>query len=730
MNQLSFLPEDAHTPRLVRVVVAAYVDGQYDYAVPHGQDIPARGTCVEVPFAGRAVMGVVWELLEEGATSSHKVKSIKTFYDHLPPYTAALRAFIEKVAAYNCIPLGQVLKLTLPIPLTSLEDETEQWAMLPASPVQGRLSPKQNHLLALLEGAPHSFPQLKLLGYTAPYLLQCASKGIISYEQHPVTSMPPEIISTAKPLTQEQQQVADILCELQGFTPVLLEGATGAGKTEVFFAYAEHLMQHGKQVLLLVPEIALSLQLVERAKARFGFTPTLWHSSQTPAKRRHALREIMNGAARLIIGARSALFLPYHALGGIIVDEEHEAAYKQEEVAIYHGRDMAVLRAQCEHIPVVLTSATPSLETIANVNRGKYQHLTLTRRASQAALPVVQLIDMRTQSMPSLRWISPALQARMAAYLEVRQQSLLFLNRKGYAPLVLCRGCGHRYECPSCTAWLVYHAKRQHLDCHHCGLTIPLPASCPSCGAGQEKLAMCGPGVERLEEEVRQLFPTARLLVFSGELSRSPAALQEALQQVSAGEVDIIIGTQILAKGHHFPKLRLVGVIDADAGLHGGDIRGSERNYQLLHQLAGRAGRETERGEVLVQTYLPTHPLMQALHAWDREGFIGVEMAHRRLTNMPPFGRLASVIIEGKVEAQVQQVAASLLRSAPAIPDIRIIGPANAPLYKLRNHYRVRFLVIADKHIALQSVLRAWRASVPIPAQARCHIDIDPMSFM
>ena len=478
-----------------------------------------------------------------------------------------------------------------------------------------------------------------------------------------------------------------------------------------------------------MPEIALSLQLVERATAHFNAAPILWHSSQTPARRRDALHQIISGDAKLIIGARSALFLPYHNLSAIIVDEEHEQSYKQDDNASYHARDMAVLRAKCEDIPIVLTSATPSLESLANVNSGKYQHLRLSRRENQASLPKVRLIDMRREKTPAMRWISPTLQQRLAANLEVKQQSLLFLNRKGYAPLVICKPCGHRYECVNCSAWLVYHSKRKHLNCHHCGFQTPLPPTCPNCGESSDKLAMCGSGVERIEEEVKSLFPMAKIALLSGELSKSPALLQQSLTDIATGEIDIIIGTQIIAKGHHFPNLSLVGVIDADAGLNGGDVRGSERTYQLLHQIAGRAGREKLQGEVFLQTSQPTHELMLALQNWDREAFISLEMKNRRMTNMPPFGRLAAIIIEGKDEAQVQQSSQMLVRCTPNIKGVRVIGANNAPLYKLRNHYRMRFLVIAEKNIVLQPIMLSWRTQANLPSSIKCKIDIDPINF-
>jgi primosomal protein N' (replication factor Y) (superfamily II helicase) len=672
MNQLSLLHEELSEPKyhtnIAQVAALTYVDGYYSYFVPEDMLPPPLGAIVKVQFGKREVYGVIYGY--EDSQPAHKLKPIKLHYENIPAIAKPLRDFVKQAAHYNCIPLGQALKLALPI-------------------------------------APPNLMQEKIRKTKDKPLQQ----------------------AIIKPLSESQSQIADELCEVQNFHVALLDGATGSGKTEVFFAFAEKLMNEGKQVLLMLPEIALSLQLVERAYKRFGFQPVLWHSSQTPARRRDGLLAIMSGEAKLIIGARSALFLPYDNLGGIITDEEHESSYKQDDNASYHARDMAVLRAKIENIPIILSSATPSLESLANVAAHKYQHFTLNRRNNQAELPSVNLLDMKREKLPPARWISPTLQARLQANFEAKSQSLLFLNRKGYAPLVLCRGCGHRYECANCSAWLVYYAGQKNLQCHHCGLQNPLPPACPSCGADHESLTMCGPGVERIKEEVKTLFPTARLAIISGEQSKSPTSLAQTLSEIAAGEIDIIIGTQIIAKGHHFPHLSLVGAIDADAGLDGGDIRASERTYQMLHQIAGRAGREQEKGEVWLQTYQPNNPLMQALKNWDRAAFISTELQNRKLTNMPPYGRLAALIIESLSENAAINAAKHLGLIAPNIKGVRIIGASNAPLYKLRNQYRLRFLIIAEKNIAIQKILLEWRANANLPNIVKCKVDIDPVNF-
>ncbi len=664
--------------RRVSVCVPLNVEGCFDYLTTEEGEL--TGCYVTVPFAGRNVIGVVWGEEGTSALADAKLKTIRTVHRHLPVMREALRETLAGAARYNCASLGNMLRLAIP----GIEKAADN-----------RVKPRS----------------------AAP-------------------AEPPTLIPASHSLTPEQQEAAQTMISAadHGFQPFLLDGETGSGKSEVFFEVAENVMWDGGQVLMLVPEIALSVPFMKRAQARFGFKPTLWHSSETPAARREALRSIMKGTARFIIGARSALFLPYASLGLLIVDEEHDSAFKQEgsgmHQVMYHARDMAVLRARHERIPVILSSATPSLETYVNVERGKYRHVTLTRRSDQSALPAIHLLDMRKEKLEKNCWISPRLAGHVAEAIARGEQTLLFMNRRGYAPLVLCRACGHRYECPNCSAWLVYHAGRRRLQCHHCGLQVPLPPSCPECQAGGDQLAMCGPGVERVEEEVRKLFPQARICVISGDTSEDHTRLKCLLALVTMGEVDIVVGTQLLAKGHHFPSLTTVGVIDADAGLQGGDIRAAEKTYQLLHQLAGRAGREEIRGRVYIQTYRPDHPLMQALASWNREKFLALEMEGRVRAGMPPYGRLCAVIVEGTPEEKVLEVARALSMSTPHLQDIRVLGPAPAALYKLRGLYRLRFLMIAPRPVDVQAVVKPWCDAAPCPASVMIRIDVDPVNFL
>ncbi len=714
------------SPKQIAIAVPVNVDRAFDYSVK-GTSMPPLGSFVSVPFGKKTLTGIAWAQAA-GDVDVTKLKALRACHHHLPLLTDAHRSFIQKLSDYNCTSLGNALKLALPI--ADIDKAAKQEILLHKAEVMPaiRMSETRTAMLTALD-APQPKQALLEAGHSSAVLRGLIEAEAVREEKRSIAyNKPPTPIPCAHALTESQQEAINMVSPVlhQGFHRFLLDGATGSGKTEVYFELAEQVMRAGKQVLILLPEIALSMQIIERAAKRFGITPTLWHSSVTPARRKESLLRIMHGGTQLIIGARSALFLPYADLGLIIVDEEHDPSYKQEDGVMYHGRDMAVMRAHIEQIPIVLASATPSLETVVNAQEGKYHRLTLTRREGQAALPTIRLINMKQETLEKQTWLSPSLREALADTLEQGKQSLLFLNRRGYAPLLLCKGCGHRYACPSCSAWLVYHHARKSLQCHHCGLSAPLLKSCPECDAQQDKLAICGPGVERIEEEAQAAFPQARVMVLSGD----SGALQEGLARITAGEVDIIIGTQLLAKGHHFPSLATVGVVDADAGLAGHDVRAAEKTYQLLHQLAGRAGREADRGNVYIQTYKPDHPLMQALSRWDRDGFTELELEQRRTTMMPPYGRLAALIIEGKPEERVIATANALAQAMPQLEDVMILGPAPAPMYKLRNLYRYRFLVRAPKHIAIQSVMKSWRDSVKLPSTVQVKIDIDPVNFM
>jgi primosomal protein N' (replication factor Y) len=482
-------------------------------------------------------------------------------------------------------------------------------------------------------------------------------------------------------------------------------------------------------VLVLLPEIALSAQWLKRFEARFGVRPTEWHSDLRSTERRRNWRQVATGAAHVVVGARSALFLPFPRLGLIVVDEEHDASFKQEDGVRYQARDMAVLRAQIGGVPAVLASATPSLETRFNVERGRYRAVHLPNRHGAAELPAIRMIDLRREPPPRGRWLSPPLTAAVQETLAAGEQALLFLNRRGYAPLTLCGACGHRLQCPNCSTWLVEHRFAGQLRCHHCGHETRPPSACPACGA-EGRFKPCGPGIERLAEEAAALFSAARIATAASDLLVGPRAAEELVRKVLDREIDLLIGTQVLAKGHHFPLLTLVGVVDADLGLAGGDLRAAERTYQLLSQVAGRAGRAEHPGRVLLQTYMPEAPVLQALVTGDVDGFIAAEMAARQDAGMPPYGRLAALIVSGRSPEMVATLTRELARAAPNDQGLEVWGPAPAPLALLRGRHRQRFLVKAERGVRLQAALRRWLAPVKPRADLRIEIDIDPHSFL
>jgi primosomal protein N' (replication factor Y) len=600
-----------------------------------------------------------------------------------------------------------------------------------------RLSPARRRVLETLRDGPPMPPaELARTAACSPGVIRgLFGAGLV--EERFAAAEPPEIVAPdwrlpGAELSPDQSAAARPLVEKVeggGFAVTVLDGVTGSGKTETYFAALAQALAAGKQVLVLLPEIALGAQWLGRFRERFGVFPTQWHSDIGPAERRDTWRAVASGRARVVVGARSALFLPFLELGLIIVDEEHDPSYKQEDGVCYQARDMAVLRASAAEIPIILVSATPSLETVVNVSRGRYARVALPRRHAAAELPAVRLVDLRRERVERGRFLAPPLVAELAATFEAGEQALLFLNRRGYAPLTLCRACGHRFQCPSCTAWLVEHRFTGRLLCHHCGHAEAVPACCPECLAAGALVA-CGPGVERLLEEVTQRFPGARAALMVSDLLSGPRAAAELAQAMTERRYDVLIGTQIVAKGHHFPMLTLVGVIDADLGLSGGDLRAAERTYQLLHQVGGRAGRAERKGRVLIQTYMPDQPVMKALASGDRDRFLEAEAAARRHAGLPPFGRLAALIVSAGDAESCDFTARALSRAAPQLPGIAVLGPAPAPLAVLRGRHRRRFLVKATRGVKLQAVLRDWLSRVRLAGAARVQVDIDPYSFL
>lgn len=725
--------------RVKSILVPYPVDKAYDYVVPEGLDLK-DGDFVSVPLGGREVPGVVWGAAE-GTVSSKKLKAVVAAYD-IPAMPSVERRFVDWVAAYTMERRGSVLKMALSVP-AALEPSAPVKAYRKGLEISEKaydgLSPQRKKIWELMQDGLARRPSgiAELAGCSVAVIKGMADKHLLDVVEvhNPAPCARPDYRRAGAVLSEDQRCAADTLCGYvgSGFHAALLDGVTGAGKTEVYFEAVAKALEQDKQVLILLPEIALSNAFLERFKSRFGCPPALWHSALTPAQRRNTWRGVAKGETKVVIGARSALFLPYADLGLVVVDEEHDPAYKQEEGVIYHARDMAVVRAHLGKIPIVLVSATPSLETIHNVWEGRYEHIHLPDRFGGARLPDVHTIDMRVHKPDSGHFIAPPLLLEIEKTLQSGEQVLLFLNRRGYAPLTLCRTCGHRMECPRCTAWLVEHRHSGRLHCHHCGFAMMEPKHCPEC-QDTDSFAACGPGVERIYEEVCAAFPDARAMMLASDTADSHEKLRDMLEDIREHKVDIIIGTQIIAKGHHFPNLTLVGVIDADLGLQGGELRGAERVYQLLHQVAGRAGREEKKGYVYLQTFMPEHRIMKALamsghEKSGRDEFLEVEAAEREMAHMPPFSRLAGVIISGREEAQVVEIAKALGVHAPQGARIQTLGPAPAPFAKLRGKYRYRLLVRADKAIDLQKALAAWVGGVKCPSAVRIQIDIDPQSF-
>lgn len=714
----------------VAVLLPLPLAGAYDYRV--GDQPVAAGEFVVVPLGKREVVGVVWGAAS-GELESDRLRVIGQRLD-CPPLPEVTRKFVDWVAAYTLAAPGAVLKMAMSVPS----------ALEPARPLHAvRLAPTLPDMKMtearrrVLEVAAHLPPlpaaDLAREAGVGPAvvrgLLEVGALWQVEIGRPPLFQ-PPDLDRPAPILSDGQRAAADALVTAldAGFSVQVIDGVTGSGKTEVYFEAVAAALARGRQVLVLLPEIALSAQWLKRFAHRFGVAPAEWHSELSDAKRRDTWRAVASGEARVVVGARSALFLPYRDLGLIVVDEEHDGAFKQEDGVSYHARDMAVVRARLGGVPAVLASATPSLETLANIQAGRYARLHLPDRHAGAALPDIAAIDLRRHPPPRGMWLSPVLVEAMEETFAAGEQAMLFLNRRGYAPLTLCRKCGHRLQCPHCTAWLVEHRLAGRMVCHHCGHFIRPPTKCPECEA-EDSFAACGPGVERIAEEAAHRFPGARVALMASDTVTGPHAAAEFVRQVADHEIDLLIGTQIVAKGYHFPMLTLVGVVDADLGLEGGDLRAAERTHQLLSQVAGRAGRAERPGRVLLQTYQPDHPVMRALICGDRDGFVASEADTRRDAGMPPYGRLAALVVSGPDASQLDDFTRRLARAAPRDPAIQILGPAPAPLALLRGRHRRRFLVKAARSVNLHAALRDWLAAVSPHGGIRVQVDVDPYSF-
>jgi primosomal protein N' (replication factor Y) len=713
------------------VLLPLALAGAYDYKLPKGTNV-SRGLLVSTPLGPREYLGVVWGAAE-GSVGDNRLKEA-TPLAGFPAIPETLCDFVDWVAQYTLSPPGMILAMVLR-GARAFEPESLRTAYVRGGATPKRLTPARQRVLAVAEdGLARSVPALAQdANVTSAVVRGLIESGALAETQlpefPPLPQPDPELGGPA--LNAAQRAAADALradVSAQHFAVSLLDGVTGSGKTEVYFEAVAEALRRGKQALILLPEIALTVQFLERFAERFGCRPAEWHSDVSQKERTRIYRAVMNGEARVVVGARSSLFLPFKELGLVIIDEEHEQAYKQEDGVIYHARDMAVVRARIEKCPVVLASATPSLESYVNALSGRYAHLRLPRRHGAAELPQTRLIDLRTAKAEPGTWLSQPLREALLATLESGEQAMLFLNRRGYAPLTLCQSCGHKMTCRDCSSWLVEHRYRRRLACHHCGYETTTPPKCPQCDA-EGSLIACGPGVERVAEEFMQVFPEARMAIASSDTLQGPMQTQAAIRAMAKREIDVLIGTQIVAKGHHFPQLTLVGVVDADLGGSDGDLRARERTFQLLHQVAGRAGRAEKPGVVLMQTRNPTDLVMTALASGDRDAFYEQERSFRERANAPPFGRLAALILSSHDGDAVSEAGRTLAKAAPAAKGVTVWGPTPAFYHLLRGQTRERLLVQAERGIDVQAYLRAWLGAVKVSTKVRVTVDVDPVSF-
>lgn len=716
-----------------RVVTLNAALGPLDYRVPDAMHVEP-GSIVVAPLGPRQILGVAWdaERLQTNEVPESRLRPLVGALD-VRPIAPPLRRLCEWTADYYLAPLASVLRMVLPSS-AALEGPRQLTEYRPTGAVPDRLTPQREKALAALQGRQGTVRELADLAEVSDAVMRgLVNAGALEAVAVDADRLLPNPGPDHAPpdLNDDQLEAAASLSSAigRGFDPVLLDGVTGSGKTEVYFEAIAECLRHGKQALVLLPEIALTEPFLKRFEARFGCEPVAWHSGLRSSERRRNWRGIASGEAKVTVGARSALFLPYPKLGLIVVDEAHEPSFKQEDGVQYHARDTAVMRAMFEEIPVILSSATPAIESRHMVEIGRYREVTLPRRFAGATLPDIRAIDLTQDPPPRGRWLAPELVRELQANLGRGEQSLLFLNRRGFAPLTLCRHCGHRFQCPNCTAWMVEHRLMHRLACHHCGHVMPPPKACPECGE-EDSLVPCGPGVERIADEVSELFPEARTAIVTSDTIWSPQRAAEFVAAMEAGEIDIVIGTQLVTKGYHFPNLTLVGVVDADLGLAGGDLRAAERSFQQIQQVSGRAGRGDKPGRVLVQTHEPNAPVIAALVSGDAPGFYAAETEARREAAMPPFGRLAAIVVSAEDAAEADAVARRIGHAAPEVDGMAVFGPAPAPLAMLRGRHRQRLLVHASRSLDVQDVIRDWLAALEWSPKVRVSVDVDPYSFL
>ncbi|WP_034922230.1 primosomal protein N' [Erythrobacter sp. SD-21] len=718
----------------VRCLVLNAALGPLDYKVPDGMAVEL-GQVVECPLGPRTVIGIVWEAERLPGTDvpAEKLRPLRGLYP-IPPLPAPLRRLIEWTADYYVASLASVARMALSSG-GALKGPASITEYRLTGGMPERMTPQRLAAMEALEGEQATIRELSgIAGVSEGVLRGLVNQGVLEPVEvdcdRPYEAARPDFAQVE--LSEQQREVSDIFSAAvreAKFAPFLLDGVTGSGKTETYFEPVAEALRMGRQVLVLLPEIALTENFLHRFEERFGASPVLWHSSLKSTERRRAWRAVASGSAQVVVGARSALFLPFAKLGLIVVDEAHETSFKQEDGVRYNARDVAVMRAHFERFPIILASATPALESLQMAESGIYEKVDLPSRFGGAQMPAIDTIDLTEEKPPHGMWLAQRLVDGIAERLERSEQSLLFLNRRGYAPLTLCRNCGFRYQCPNCSAWLVEHRFTRRLACHHCGHEAPSPGQCKECGE-PDCLVACGPGVERIADEVAERLPEARVFVATSDTLNSPGRAAEFIASVDAGEIDVIVGTQLVTKGFHFPELTLVGVVDADLGLEGGDLRAGERTYQQVAQVAGRAGRGAKPGEVLIQTRHPEASVIAALAAGDRDAFYTAETEMRRDAGAPPFGRWASIIVSSEDESEAREAARRIGDTRPDVADCMILGPAPAPMAQLRGRYRYRLLINARRSVQLQDVIRRWLGRLDHPPGIRVAVDIDPYSFV
>lgn len=724
---------------IVKVLVSNIPSAGYDYRLT----VPATiGTFVGVRVMNRVCVGIVWGIGDSGLPQE-KIKDVSFVYNAKMP--VADMQWLLRMSEWTLIPMGMVLRLIVNIPDAFSPPRIEQLYSFDFDSKTRMTQNRQAVLDAFAsnDNDPMTAIDVQNIARVSSAVVRTMIKngGLIPVAQREKNlgdyAFDYQDLGNIK-LNEQQQTAADVIGDAiksGGFSVFLLDGITGSGKTQVYFDSAWRAYSQGKSVLLMMPEIALTAQFMSRFESRFGAPPVVWHSNLTAARRREIWRGVLNGKIKIVVGTRSALFLPWQDLGLVVIDEEHDTSYKQEDMGNYHARDMAILRAKISGFPVVLASATPSAETLENVNLGKYKCLRLTSRYGGAQLPEITTIDLRENrptpytvaDVEQIGSLSPQLCDALSETLAQGHQAMLFINRRGFAPIIQCKKCGWTATCSECSVGMTYHKRIGKLLCHMCGRTAPLPKVCPDCGCD---VSMRGVGLEKIQEEVSVRFPNVRTALVSSDIITSRQVLERLVSQLEQGKIDIVIGTQILAKGHHFPNLTLVGVVDSDMGLFGTDFRAAEHTFQQLFQVAGRAGRGEYAGRVLLQTYQPAHPVLTAICSGDRDGFMQTDMAGRKAAQMPPYGMLIAVIIEGEKEAVLHKYCQDLAAAAPIIHGAKIMGPITAQIYQIRNWYRMRFLVAGGMNMALQTVIMRWLSKVKQPANVRVKIDVNPINFM